>query len=63
MVAIQNQFVESYPLVPGIDLSGTIIDSTDDRFKTDDEVIVTSYKLGTGSGSFLFQKDCLLKKP
>lgn len=48
IVSIRNQFVESYPLVPGIDLAGTIIDSTDERFKTGDEVIVTSYKLGTG---------------
>ncbi|MEK4715775.1 acrylyl-CoA reductase family protein [Sporosarcina sp. FSL K6-5500] len=48
IVSIQNQLVESYPLVPGIDLAGTIINSTDDRFKTGDEVIVTSYKLGTG---------------
>jgi acrylyl-CoA reductase (NADPH) len=52
-VAINNQFVESYPLVPGIDLAGTVIASTDKRFKTGDEVIVTSYKLGTGhSGGF-----------
>ncbi|MBA9028491.1 acrylyl-CoA reductase family protein [Peribacillus huizhouensis] len=48
IVSIRNQFVESYPLVPGIDLAGTIINSTDERFKTGDEVIVTSYKLGTG---------------
>jgi len=48
IVAIQNQLVESYPLVPGIDLAGTVIDSTDDRFKKGDEVIVTSYRLGTG---------------
>jgi acrylyl-CoA reductase (NADPH) len=45
---IQNQLVTSYPLVPGIDLAGTVIDSIDDRFKKGDEVIVTSYKLGTG---------------
>ena len=48
IVSIQNQMVGSYPLIPGIDLAGTIIDSTDERFKTRDEVIVTSYKLGTG---------------
>lgn len=48
IVSIQNQLVESYPLVPGIDLAGTIINSTDERFKTGEEVIVTSYKLGTG---------------
>ncbi len=50
---IQNQLVTSYPLVPGIDLAGTVIDSIDERFKEGDEVIVTSYKLGTGhSGGF-----------
>ena len=50
---IQNQLVTSYPLVPGIDLAGTVIDSIDERFKKGDEVIVTSYKLGTGhSGGF-----------
>lgn len=48
-VAYRNhQMVESYPLVPGIDLAGTVMDSKDDRYKTGDEVIVTSYKLGTG---------------
>ncbi|KKB36588.1 Alcohol dehydrogenase [Bacillus thermotolerans] len=53
IVALQNQFVESYPLVPGIDLAGTVIDSSDERFKAGDEVIVTSYQLGTGhSGGF-----------
>ncbi|RLL43783.1 acryloyl-CoA reductase [Oceanobacillus piezotolerans] len=48
LVAIQNQFVETYPLVPGIDLAGTVIESKDEQFKTGDEVIVTSYQLGTG---------------
>ncbi|WP_249872471.1 acrylyl-CoA reductase family protein [Oceanobacillus saliphilus] len=53
MVGIQNQMVKSYPLIPGIDLSGTVMESTDERYKKGDEVIVTSYKLGTGhSGGF-----------
>jgi acrylyl-CoA reductase (NADPH) len=47
-VAILNKFVTSYPIVPGIDLAGTVIDSKDERFTTGDEVIVTSYELGTG---------------
>ncbi|MUK90352.1 acryloyl-CoA reductase [Ornithinibacillus sp. L9] len=47
IVAINGSFVNSFPLVPGIDLSGTVIDSTDERYKTGDEVIVTSYQLGT----------------
>lgn len=48
LVALQGRLVESYPLVPGIDLAGTIIDSSDERFNPGDEVIVTSYRLGTG---------------
>ncbi|WP_067726781.1 acrylyl-CoA reductase family protein [Oceanobacillus damuensis] len=53
LVGIQNQMVKSYPLIPGIDLSGTVMESTDDRYKEGDEVIVTSYQLGTGhSGGF-----------
>ncbi|GAB3046857.1 acrylyl-CoA reductase family protein [Virgibacillus ainsalahensis] len=53
MVGINNQMVKSYPHVPGIDLAGTVIDSKDSRFKSDDEVIVTSYALGTGhAGGF-----------
>ncbi|WP_091660882.1 acrylyl-CoA reductase family protein [Alteribacillus iranensis] len=52
-VAIGQQFVESYPLIPGIDLAGTVTDSTDTRFSEGDEVIVTSYQSGTGhSGGF-----------
>lgn len=46
LVAIRNQMVKSYPIVPGIDLAGTVIDSIDKRFKIGDEVIVTSYELG-----------------
>jgi|GEM_PF-4352150 len=33
MVAINHQLVESYPLIPGIDLAGTVIDSQNDRLK------------------------------
>lgn len=47
-VAILNQFVTSYPMVPGIDLAGTVLDSKDERFTIGEEVIVTSYQLGTG---------------
>lgn len=36
----------SYPFTPGIDASGVVEESRDDRFKAGDEVIVTSYDLG-----------------
>ncbi len=36
----------SYPHTPGIDAAGVVAESTDNRFKTGDDVIVTSYDLG-----------------
>jgi putative YhdH/YhfP family quinone oxidoreductase len=41
-----GNIVRKYPFVPGIDLSGTVVESSDARFKEGDEVIVTSYDLG-----------------
>ena len=38
--------VRSYPLVPGIDLAGTVSDSGDSRFAEGDEVLVTGFALG-----------------
>ncbi|SFP32111.1 acryloyl-CoA reductase [Salibacterium halotolerans] len=43
-----NNIVKDYPMVPGIDLSGVVEESSDDRFSEGDPVIVTSYQLGTG---------------
>ena len=41
-----GNIVTTYPLVPGIDLAGTVVSSTDKRFKEGDEVIATSYEIG-----------------
>lgn len=41
-----GNIVRSYPFIPGIDCSGVVIKSRNDRFKEGDEVIVTSYGLG-----------------
>lgn len=41
-----GNIVTTYPMVPGIDLAGTIVSSTDKRFKEGDEVIATSYEIG-----------------
>ncbi|GGG62777.1 acrylyl-CoA reductase family protein [Paenibacillus radicis (ex Gao et al. 2016)] len=46
MIAISNQMVKSYPHIPGIDLAGTVEQSSDPRFREGDAVIVTSYGLG-----------------
>jgi len=41
-----GKIVRSYPFVPGIDLAGTVVTSSDPRFKEGDEVIATSYEIG-----------------
>lgn len=47
LASIPNgRIVKSYPFVPGIDLSGTVVESRDPRFRDGEEVIVTSYELG-----------------
>jgi putative YhdH/YhfP family quinone oxidoreductase len=53
LATIPNQIIQSYPLIPGIDLAGTVVESNDERFSEGDEVIVTSYELGVSqNGGF-----------
>lgn len=53
MVGVTGAIAETFPIIPGIDLAGTVISSEDDRFKEGDEVIATSYYIGTRhSGGF-----------
>src|SRR5699024_5102066 len=53
MVAAEGQIAKDFPIIPGIDLAGEVIESKDDKFKKGDAVIATSYKIGTGiSGGF-----------
>ncbi|WP_405079996.1 acryloyl-CoA reductase [Paenibacillus chitinolyticus] len=44
----ESKTVRSYPMVLGIDLSGTVVSSADPRYKEGDEILVTGYALGTG---------------
>jgi len=41
-----GRILRSYPMVPGIDLSGTVVHSTDARFAPGDRVLITGYDLG-----------------
>ena len=41
-----GRILTRYPMVPGIDLSGVVVDSKDPRFREGDEVLVTGYELG-----------------
>ena len=42
----EGKIVRDYPFVPGIDLAGVVVESSEDSFQPGDEVIVTSYALG-----------------
>ncbi len=42
----EGKIVRSYPFIPGIDMSGTVVESKDPRFQAGDEVIATSYEIG-----------------
>ncbi|MDQ0338055.1 putative YhdH/YhfP family quinone oxidoreductase [Caldalkalibacillus uzonensis] len=47
LAAIPNgRILTRYPMIPGIDLAGTVVRSTDSRFKEGDKVIATSYDIG-----------------
>ncbi len=41
-----GKIVRTYPFVPGVDLSGTVVESSDSRFKAGDEILATSYEIG-----------------
>ena len=41
-----GRIVRKFPFVPGIDFSGTIVESQDNRFKKDDKVILTGFRVG-----------------
>lgn len=38
--------VKNYPIIPGIDLAGTVVESSSSAYKEGDHVIATSYDLG-----------------
>ncbi|EGA90782.1 quinone oxidoreductase putative YhdH/YhfP [Planococcus donghaensis MPA1U2] len=48
MLAVQKNtgVIRDYPMTPGIDLSGTVVSSTDARFTEGQEVIVTGFAMG-----------------
>jgi alcohol dehydrogenase len=41
-----GKIIRRFPCVGGIDLSGTVVESADPRFKAGDEVIATSFDIG-----------------
>ena len=62
------RLVKEYPHIPGIDFSGEVIDSNNNKFKKGDEVILTGWRVGEiyFGGYSQFAKvngDFLVKKP
>ena len=41
-----GKIVRKFPFVPGIDFAGTVVDSKDQKFKKDDKVILTGFRVG-----------------
>jgi len=41
-----GRIVRKFPFVPGIDFSGTVVQSEDEKFKKDDNVILTGFRVG-----------------
>jgi len=41
-----GRIVRKFPFVPGIDFSGKVVESEDDKFKKDDDVILTGFRVG-----------------
>lgn len=41
-----GRVIRAYPMVPGVDLAGTVLESKDSRFTPGQEVLVTGYDLG-----------------
>ena len=58
----------NYPHTPGIDAAGIIVETTGDKFKSGDEVIVTGYDMGMntcgGFGEYIkVPQEWIVKKP
>lgn len=49
LAATGPRIIRSFPRIGGIDVSGTVVSSTDPRFKEGDNVIATSYEIGVGT--------------
>jgi len=41
-----GRIVRKFPFIPGIDFSGTVVESADNKFKKDDNVILTGFRVG-----------------
>src|SRR4051812_23534065 len=53
-----GKIIRKYPLTGGIDAAGTVVSSSDARFKPGDEVICTSYDMGVAHDGEIGRASC-----
>jgi len=63
-----GRLVKEFPHIPGIDFSGTVLESENQKFKTGDEIILTGWRVGEAffggySQIAKVNADFLVKKP
>nr|WP_283777851.1 MDR family oxidoreductase [Sansalvadorimonas sp. 2012CJ34-2] len=52
----KSPVVRQWPMVPGIDFAGTVIESHDDRYQKGDEVVLTGWGVGEGHWGGMAEK-------
>lgn len=52
----KGKIVRQFPMVPGIDLTGTVCESSDERYQRGDKVVLTGWGVGEGHWGGMAQK-------
>ncbi|MGR2768834.1 acrylyl-CoA reductase (NADPH) [Photobacterium ganghwense] len=52
----KGKIVRQFPMVPGIDLTGTVCESSDERYQPGDKVVLTGWGVGEGHWGGMAQK-------
>lgn len=52
----KGRIVRQFPMVPGIDLTGRVVDSSDDRYQAGDQVVLTGWGVGEGHWGGMAEK-------
>ena len=55
----KGRIIRNFPMVPGIDLVGSVISSTDERYKASDEVVLTGWGVGENHWGGMAEKASL----
>ena len=54
-----GRIVRQFPMIPGIDLAGRVVESKDARYKTGDQVVLTGWGVGEGHWGGMAEKASL----